>query len=87
MSATAGAPGISKLYATTTMAALVASLFHPAALAGALAPLGASAARAGMLSGPYQRLLTQKGTPVNWQDLLPPDATGLLGAYAMPARN
>jgi hypothetical protein len=87
MSSIAGAPGISKLDATTTIAALIASLAHPAALAAAFAPIASSAARSGLLSGPYQRVMVKPpGMPRNWADLLPPDNTGLLGAYAMPAR-
>lgn len=89
MSGKPGAPGVSNLDATTSLASLVASISHPGAAVGALWPVARSAARGLLTSAPYQKLMVRPGETDlmrRWRELLPQDNTGLLGAYAAPAK-
>ena len=85
-----GTPGLSALDAAAAAGSMVASTVHPSAAIGAGWPILRGAARAAMMSGPYQRLMVNPpGTPgllSNWRDLLPDNNLGLLGAYTFPAK-
>lgn len=86
---TNSAAGISKLDATMSIGSVLASIasHNPWVAMGALAPVGASAARAGILSGPYQRVMAQPNYSTGllsrlFENTANPTLAGLLAPYA-----